>query len=169
MPVPPGNLVLLWGDPELGGKSLGEMARTGKSAQIRYFGDVFSLFVEKPSGALQTLQAQDAEDSVLEEHPEQGRQPCAVDPHGGCQFGQARWLSDILKQYGIGSVRGPALRRADAFVAVFPVQEFDLLIEQFVFLVRQEYVSQEAVVPAVEDLLEENAKVQRDVSFEGPG
>ena len=72
-------------------------------------------------------------------------------------------------KYGIGSVRGPALRRADAFVAVFPVQEFDLLIEQFVFLVRQEYVSQEAVVPAVEDLLEENAKVQRDVSFERPG
>ena len=71
--MPPGNLVLLWGDPELGGKSLGEMARTGKSAQIRYFGDVFSLFVEKPSGALQTLPAQDAEDSVLEEHPEQGR------------------------------------------------------------------------------------------------
>lgn len=97
------------------------------------------------------------------------RQPCAVDPHGGCQFGQARRLSDILEQYGIGSVRGPALRRADAFVAVFPVQEFDLLIEQFVFLVRQEYVSQEAVVPAVEDLLEENAKVQRDVSFERPG
>ena len=54
-------------------------------------------------------------------------------------------------------------------MAVFPVQEFDLLIEQFVFLVRQEYVSQEAVVPAVEDLLEENAKVQRDVSFERPG
>ena len=97
------------------------MARTGKSAQIRYFGDVFSLFVEKPSGALQTLPAQDAEDSVLEEHPEQGRQPCAVDPHGGCQVGQARRLSDILEQYGIGSVRGPALRRADAFVAVFPV------------------------------------------------
>ena len=87
-----------------------------------------------------------------------------------------RWLGlenphryGISVMYGIGSVRGPALRRADAFVAVFPVLEFDLLIEQFVFLVRQEYVSQEAVVPAVEELLEENAKVQRDVSFERPG
>ena len=169
MPVPPGNLVLLRGDPELGGKSLGEMAWAGKPAQIRYFGDVFPLFVEKPSGALQTLPAQDAEDSVLEEHPEQGRQPCAVDPHGGRQFGQARRLSDILKQYGIGSVRGPALRRADAFVAGLPVQEFGLLIEQLILLVCQEYVSQQAVVPAVEDLFEENAQVQRDVSSERPG
>ena len=64
---------------------------------------------------------------------------------------------------------GPALRRADAFVAVFPVQEFDLLIEQLIFFVCQEYVSQQAVVPAVEDLFEENAQVQRDVSSERPG